>query len=96
MCLAIPGSVETTFARDGVRFGRVAFGGIRRDVCLEYLPEAVVGDFVLVHVGFALSVVDPEEARRTFEALAELGGLTELDAPPIEPPVEPRLEEGAS
>jgi hydrogenase expression/formation protein HypC len=66
----------------------VAFGGNRRDVCLAYLPAAAVGDVVLGHVGVALSVVDPAEARRTFEARAELGGRTELDAPPVEPPFE--------
>jgi len=57
----------------------VDFSGIRKEVCLDYTPEAIVGDYVLVHVGFALSVVDEQEAYRIFEALRELDGLGELN-----------------
>jgi hydrogenase expression/formation protein HypC len=86
MCLAIPGQVEETFDRQGLRMARVRFGGIVRETCLQYVPEAAVGDYVLVHVGFALSTVDAEEAARTYRALEELGQLGELDAPqPGEP-----------
>lgn len=81
MCLAIPGRVESIQRGEGGRMGRVRFGGIRREVCLEYLPEADVGDYVLVHVGFALSVVDAAEAERTYALLQELGQLEELEAP---------------
>jgi hydrogenase expression/formation protein HypC len=80
MCLAIPGSVRETYLRDGLRFGSVDFGGIERDVCLEYAPRARAGDYVLVHVGFALARVSPEEARRTLAELAALGALEELGA----------------
>lgn len=73
MCLAIPGEIVSVHERDGLHFGRVNFGGMTREVCLEYQPEAIVGDFVLVHVGFAISVVDREEAARTWELLRELG-----------------------
>ena len=81
MCLAIPGRVVETFDRQGLRMAKVQFGGIVRETCLQYVPEAGVGDYVLVHVGFALSTVDAEEAARTYHALEELGQLSELDAP---------------
>lgn len=61
-----------------MRFGKVRFGELFRQVCLEYEPEAGPGDYVLVHVGFAIASVDPEEAARTWEALRELGQLDEL------------------
>lgn len=81
MCLAIPGKVVELFDRKGLRMARVQFGGIQRDTCLEYVPEAQVGSYVLVHVGMALSVVDEEEAARTLELFREMGQLDELDAP---------------
>jgi hydrogenase expression/formation protein HypC len=84
MCLAIPGKVIETFARDGMPMARVQFGGVTRDACLAYVPETKIGEYVLVHVGFALSRVDEEEAHRTYQALAELDQLTELDTPEIE------------
>ncbi len=82
MCLGVPGRIEELRDDDlGMRMGRVSFGGIVKDVCLAYLPEARVGDYVLVHVGFGLSVIDEEEARRTTETLATMGELAELRAP---------------
>jgi hydrogenase expression/formation protein HypC len=81
MCLAIPGKVLESFDREGMRMGRIQFGGITRDACLEYVPEARAGDYVLVHVGFAISRVDEEEARRTYQLLEEMDQLTELEAP---------------
>lgn len=83
MCLAIPGKVIETFAKGGMCMGRVQFGGITREACLEYVPETRIGDYVLVHVGFAISRVNEEEAHRTYQALAELNQLTELDVPEI-------------
>ena len=62
----------------GVRMGKANFGGIVKQVCLEYTPEANPGDYVLVHVGFALSIVDEEEAARTYQALKDLEQLQEL------------------
>jgi len=85
MCLAIPGKVLEVFEDRGVRMGRADFGGTVRKVCLEHLPDAGVGDYVLVHVGFALSKVDAEEAERTYRLLEELGQLEELQAPETEP-----------
>ena len=75
MCLAIPGKVIELFEDRGLRMGRTDFGGTIRKVCLEQLPEAGLGDYVLVHVGFAISRIDEEAARKTFETLAELGPL---------------------
>jgi hydrogenase expression/formation protein HypC len=85
MCLAIPGRVVEVFDDRGLRMARADFGGTVRRVCLEQLPEAQLGDWVLVHVGFALSRVDPAEAARTYRALEDLGQLDELDAPGDEP-----------
>ena len=78
MCLAIPGKVLETLDVDGMKMARVSFGGMVKQICLEYTPEAVAGDYVLVHVGFALSRIDQEEAERTYRLLEELGQLTEL------------------
>ncbi len=81
MCLAIPGKVVEVYEDRGLRMARVDFGGTIRKVCLEHLPEAGLGDYVLVHVGFALSRVDPEEAARTYEFLEALDQLGELKLP---------------
>jgi len=81
MCLAVPGKIATILVEEhlGLRRGKVDFGGIRKDVCLDYTPEAKVGDYVMVHVGFALSVVNEEEAERVFDALRELDLLEDLE-----------------
>ena len=84
MCLAIPGKVLEAYELRGLRMAKVQFGGIIRETCLEYVPETQVGDFVLVHVGFAISRVDEEEAARTYKLLEEMDQLTELSAPVIE------------
>ena len=79
MCLAIPGKlIEIAESPDGVRMGKANFGGIVKQVCLEYTPEANTGDYVLVHVGFALSKVDEDEAARTYALLEEMKQLDEL------------------
>jgi len=83
MCLAIPGKVLSEFQQGGMRMAKVQFGGIVRDACLEYVPETELGDYVLVHVGFAISRVDEEEAQRTYELLRELDQLSELEAPVV-------------
>ncbi|MEP7121194.1 MAG: HypC/HybG/HupF family hydrogenase formation chaperone [Byssovorax sp.] len=75
MCLAIPGRLEERFVLRGSPMGKVDFNGLRRDVCLSCVPDAKVGDFVIVHVGFAISVIDAAEAARTLALLAELGEL---------------------
>jgi hydrogenase expression/formation protein HypC len=75
MCLAIPGKVLQKEDRDGVLLGRVDFGGITREVQLDFVPEVEVGEYVIVHVGFALSRLDAEEAERTLAILREMGEL---------------------
>jgi len=80
VCLGVPGRVVGLEAEaSGLPMGRVSFGGITKQVCLAYTPEARVGDYVIVHVGFAISRVDEEEARRVFELLREMDELGELD-----------------
>ena len=81
MCLGVPGKVTEIFDRDGIRMGTVDFGGITRTACLEYAPEVEVGHWVVIHVGFAISVVDEEEARGTLDLLREMGELGETEAP---------------
>jgi len=78
MCLGIPGEVVEVREDDGIRYGKVRFAGITRDVCLECEPDAKVGEFVLVHVGFAIARIDREEAARAWAVLEELGQLREL------------------
>ena len=77
MCLAVPGRVITKECIGGVEVGQVQFGGIVRQVALGFVPEAKVGDYVMVHVGFAISRVDEAEAQRTYRMLEELGALEE-------------------
>ena len=77
MCLAVPGKVLDCEESGGIREGRVQFGGIVRRVRLDFVPEAQVGDYVVVHVGFAISLVDAEEAERTYQLLSEMGNLAE-------------------
>jgi hydrogenase expression/formation protein HypC len=84
MCLAIPGKlIEIASDANGVRMGRANFGGIVKQVCLEYTPEVQMGDYVLVHVGFALSKVNEEEAARTYQLLEEMKQLGELETPDV-------------
>jgi hydrogenase expression/formation protein HypC len=85
MCLGIPGEILEVSEDKGLRVGKVRFAGITREVCLEYVPEAVKGDFVVVHVGFAISRIDAEEAARTYRILEELGQTAELTADATEP-----------
>jgi hydrogenase expression/formation protein HypC len=92
MCLGIPGEIVDVREENGLTVGKVKFGGISRDVCLSCIPDAAVGEFVLVHVGFAIAKVDREEAARAYETLEELGLLAELadgDEPPEPPEREP-------
>ena len=79
MCLAIPGLVEELFQKDGLAMAKINFGGIRRSACLEYVPEVKQGDFVLVHVGFAISVLDQEEAQRSLALLRETGEVAAFE-----------------
>ena len=80
MCLAVPGKLISIKGEGLERTGRVSFGGVVKEVSLAYVPEAEIDDYVIVHVGFALSTVDEAEAQRVFEYLEELGELGELNA----------------
>ncbi len=82
MCLAIPGKLLDLSFENEVRMGRVEFGGMAKKVCLEHVPDAQPGDYVLVHVGFALSRIDEAEAKRVFAFLDEMQQLTELEEQP--------------
>ncbi len=86
MCLAVPGKVLSIVGEDLQRSGRVSFGGVVKEVNLAYVPEAKVGDYVIVHVGFALSVVDEAEASQTFEYLRQMEELEELQPDPTTSP----------
>jgi hydrogenase expression/formation protein HypC len=86
MCLAIPGRVVETYHEHGVLMGKVDFEGIMRRACLEHVSDVAVGDYVLVHVGFALSRLDETEARRTMDLLREMNALEELAPSPDDLP----------
>ncbi len=73
----------------GIKMGKADFGGVVKEVCLECVPDVQLGDYVLVHVGFALSVIDEKEAARTYKVLEEMQQLSELDAPDVEDPPNP-------
>ena len=80
MCLAVPGKILSIEGTDPVfRSGKVSFGGVQKQINLAYVPEAKVGDYVLVHVGFAISTIDEAEAEEVFEYLREMGELAELE-----------------
>ena len=86
MCLAIPGKVAELYEAGGVIMARVDFGGVTREACLAYLPEAKVGDYVLIHAGFAITMVDEAEALRTLDDLRQLGEFAAEDEPGAPPP----------
>ncbi|MDR3774696.1 MAG: HypC/HybG/HupF family hydrogenase formation chaperone [Terracidiphilus sp.] len=77
MCLAIPGKVIEIAEENGLRMGRVDFGGVVKRVCLDYVPNVEVGDYTIVHVGFALQKIDEEEAQKTLAVFREMGVLEE-------------------
>ncbi len=79
MCLGIPGRITTIFEEDGLRMGKVDFGGVLRRVCLAYVPDAQEGDYTIVHAGFAISRLDEAEARRTLALLRELDEFAALE-----------------
>jgi hydrogenase expression/formation protein HypC len=81
MCLGIPGKVVETYREHDVLMGKVEFGGVCKRVCLEHVPQVQIGQYVLVHVGFALNVIDEAEAQRVFQFLDEMKQLEELQVP---------------
>ncbi len=96
MCLAVPGKILSVAGEDPLqRLGRVSFGGIVKEVNLACVPEAKVGDYVIVHVGLAISTVDEEEAERTLEYFREMGELQELEEPGAGAPADSGPPRGA-
>jgi len=79
MCLGIPGRVIEIRDDAGLPMGKVDFGGVRKDACLAYIPEVQIGDYVIIHVGFAISRVDEEEALKTLEILATMGDMVRAE-----------------
>lgn len=77
MCLGIPGKIIEIYEQAGLKMGRVDFGGVIKEACLAYVPDAHVGDYTIIHVGFALNVIDEEEARKTLELFGQIGLLDE-------------------
>ena len=82
MCLAVPGKVLSVAGEREYRTGQVSFGGVVKQVSFAYVPEVKAGDYVIVHVGFALSVIDEREANQTFEYLQEMGELADVEEAP--------------
>ena len=85
MCLGVPGRVDTVWEVHGMRMATVDFGGIRKEVCLAYVPEVEVGDYTIVHVGFALTKLDEASALETLELMRSVGLLEQEFAPGAEP-----------
>jgi hydrogenase expression/formation protein HypC len=82
MCLGVPGRIiDIQNDPTGMTMGKVSFGGIVKEVCLAYTPDVEVGEYVVVHVGFAISTIDEQEAHKVFDFLQEMGELQELDVP---------------
>ena len=77
MCLGIPGKIIEVYDAGGLPMGKVDFGGVTKECCLAYVPEAVVGDYTIIHVGFALNVIDEAEALETLELLREIDAIGE-------------------
>lgn len=77
MCLGVPGKITSVYEANGLRMGKVDFGGVLREACLAYVPEAQVGQYVVVHVGFAISLLSEQEAQKTLALLREISDLDE-------------------
>ncbi|MGD8457272.1 MAG: HypC/HybG/HupF family hydrogenase formation chaperone [Anaerolineales bacterium] len=79
MCLGIPGKIEEMYEKNGMSMGKVDFSGVKKEICLAYLPEVKVGSYVIVHVGFAISEIDEEEAFQTMEMIREIEAMDDND-----------------
>jgi len=87
MCLGVPGKIVEIYKTDGLKMGKIDFGGVQREACLEYVPEARVGDYTVIHVGFAISRLSEEEAMASLEILRQVVDLeeeTRSDVPGVE------------
>ena len=77
MCLGVPGKITEIYEKSGMTMGKVDFGGVVRETCLDFVPEAQIGDYTVIHVGFAISLLSEDEAQKTLEMLREIGQLGE-------------------
>ena len=77
MCLGVPGKIIEIYEKDGLRMGKIDFGGVVRETCLAYVPDAVIGDYALIHVGFALNIISEQEAQETLDLLREISEFQE-------------------
>jgi hydrogenase expression/formation protein HypC len=87
MCLGIPGKIIETYETNGLRMGKVDFGGVQREACLAYVPEAEIGDYTVIHVGFAISRLSEQEANETLAILQDMVNLEEEIGPDTEYPI---------
>ena len=89
MCLGVPGKIIEIYENNGMKMGKVDFGGVTREACLDFVPEAQIDDYTVIHVGFAISLLSEEEAHKTLELLSEIDALGEelglYDEPPAVP-----------
>ena len=83
MCLGIPGKIIDIYEANGLQMGKVDFGGVKKEICLAYVPEAKLGDYTVVHVGFALNILDEAEALETLELLRQIGAMDEELGPTV-------------
>jgi hydrogenase expression/formation protein HypC len=81
VCLGIPAKVIELYDKNGMKMAKVDFGGAIKEVCMEYLPEARLGDYTIIHVGFGLSILDEKEALETMELLKQIGAFDEQENP---------------
>ncbi len=81
MCLGVPGKVNEIYEANGLKMGKVDFGGVKREVCLEYVPEVEIGEYVIVHVGFAINQMSEEEAEETLDLLRQIIDIGEEIGP---------------
>jgi len=77
MCLGVPGKITTIYKKEGMLMGKIDFGGVTRETCLDFVPEVKIGDYAIIHVGFAISLLSEDEAEKTLEMLREIGQLGE-------------------
>ena len=75
MCLGVPGKIVEIYERDSLKMGKIDFGGVTREACLAYVPEAEVGDYTLIHVGFALNLISEQEAQETLELIRQIADI---------------------
>lgn len=81
MCLGVPGKIVETYEKGGLQMAKVDFGGVFREACLNYVPEAKIGEYCIIHVGFAISILSESEAQETLELLKQIGSFDEEIGP---------------